>query len=124
MYFKKRIAAVTAVVAMAAAVFYGSTREMSVPGEQGGESLSAWFEKKETIYFWYSDEAMTNYINSAAVAFGEKEDVRVIPVHISNSEYLEALNEASLSGKQVPDAYIVSHESLEKSYLAVLAAQI
>lgn len=124
MYFKKRIAAVTAVVAMAAAVFYGSTREMSVPGEQGGESLSAWFEKKETIYFWYSDEAMTNYINSAAVAFGEKEDVRVIPVHISNSEYLEALNEASLSGKQVPDAYIVSHESLEKAYLAGLATQI
>ena len=122
MHLTKRFGAVAAVAVMAAAVLWGGILYTAEP--ESDNAPLQWFDRKETIYFWYSDEAMTNYINSAAVAFGEKEDVRVIPVHISNSEYLEALNEASLSGKQVPDAYIVSHESLEKAYLAGLAAQI
>lgn len=83
-----------------------------------------WFDRKETIYFWYSDDTLTNFINSAAVTFGEREDVHVIPVLTSDSEYLEALNRASLEEDHVPDAYIISHDSLEKAYLAGLASQI
>ncbi len=123
MHFRKRIAAVTAVVAMAAAVLYGSTREIAVPDEDTGGGLSWFRENKETIYFWYSDENMTNFINSAAVSFGERENVRVIPVHISDSEYLEALNQASLSGKvcnqdHFPEAALsaVSYEGKQVAY--------
>lgn len=111
-----------AVVAMAAALLYGGTRELNTGGE--AQSARRWFGQKETIYFWYSDDSMTNFVNSAAVSFGEKEDVRVIPILTSDSEYLEALNRASLHSGHVPDAYMISHDSLEKAYLAGLAGQI
>lgn len=122
MHLKKRLISVAAVVAMAAALFYGSTLEMRTVEEESS-SLS-WFEKTDTIYFWYSDDAMTNFINSAAVAFGEREGVRVIPVLTEDSEYLEALNQASLHSNQAPDAYIISSDSLEKAYLAGLAGEV
>ncbi len=124
MQLNKRLVSVAAVVAMAAALFYGSTLEMRTAEEEDGERSHLWFEKTDTIYFWYTDEAMTDFINSAAVTFGEKEDVRVIPVLAADSEYLEAVNQASLHSGQVPDAYIISNDSLEKAYLAGLAEEI
>ena len=81
-------------------------------------------DTKETLYFWYADEAMTDYISSAAVAFGEKENVRVLPQLVSDSEFLEAINAASLQEEQVPDAYLISNDSLEKAYMAGLAVEV
>lgn len=124
MQLNKRLISVAAVVAMAAALFYGSTLEMRTAEEEEAERPHLWFEKTDTIYFYYTDDAMTNFINSAAVSFGEREDVRVIPVLTGDSEYLEALNQASLHSDQVPDAYIISNDSLEKAYLAGLAEEI
>ena len=70
MFLKKRIIATAAVIAMAAAAVYGSTQEMSQTQESGsGLQL---FRGKETIYCWYSDEALSGYINAAAVSFGEQ----------------------------------------------------
>lgn len=122
MRLQKRLAAAAAVVAFAAAVFYGSTLDTGTEPEE--ISNSSWFDRKDTIYFWYSDEAMTNYVNSAAVAFGEEKNVHVIPVLTSDSQYLEAVNRASVEEEQMPDAYIISHDSLEKAYLAGLAEEI
>ena len=122
MRLKKRLTAVAAVVVMAASVFFGSmlgadeTEEVEMP--------ITWYGQKETIHFWYSDDALTNFLNSAAVAFGEREGVRVFPELVSENEYLEAINKASLQFEQLPDAYIVSHDSLEKAYLAGLATRI
>ena len=123
MQWKNRLIAVAAVVAMAAALLYGGAREPAeiLPEEEKTPFLLG---DKETLYFWYTDESMTNFVNSAAVSFGEKEDVRVIPVLASDSEYLEAVNSASLHTEQIPDVYMVSHESLEKAYLAGLASEI
>ena len=121
MHFKSRIFATAAVLAMAAAAIFGSTREMASFQETGN---SLWSHDKETIYFWYSDDSLSNYINSAAVSFGEKEGVRVIPVLTSDSEYLEAINKATLQTEQVPDVYLISNDSLEKAYLAGLATEI
>lgn len=121
MHLKKRLIAVTAVAAMAAALFYGGTLE---PGETDENPLTNFFNRKETIYFWYTDEAMTDFVDSAAVTFGEREDVRVIPVLASDSEYLEAVNHASLHSEQMPDVYMLSHVTLERAYLAGLAGEI
>lgn len=122
MYLKKRIFAVLAVVCLGAAAIYGSTGEMSAAGEaERGLSL---FGHKDTIYFWYSDDTLTDYINSAAVSFGEERGVRVLPKLTSHSEYLEELNQASLHSEQIPDAYMISNDSLEKAYLAGLASEI
>lgn len=122
MNLKKRLFATAAVIAMAAAALYGSTMEIS--GIKEEESRFSWFGHKETIYLWYADDSMTNYLNSAAVAFGVEEDVRVIPILTSDSEYLEAINRASLEGEQTPDVYLLSNDSLEKAYLAGLASEV
>ena len=122
MRLKKRLTAVAAVVVMAASVFFGC---MLGAGEtEDVEMPITWYGQKETIHFWYSDDALTNFLNSAAVAFGEREGVRVLPELVSENEYLEAINKASLQSDQLPDAYIVSHDSLEKAYLAGLATRI
>ncbi len=125
MRFKKRLSAAAAVVVMAASVFCGSIWGMGETEET--EAPITFFGQKETIHFWYSDESLTNFLNSAAVAFGEREGVRVFPKLVSENEYLEAVSRASLDSghsQQMPDAYIVSHDFLEKAYLAGLAARI
>lgn len=90
---------------------------------QGMEELLTYGDK-ETMYLWYSDENMTDYLNSAAVAFGERSGARVIPRLVSDSEYVEAINKASLEEEQIPDAYIISNDSLSKAYLAGLATKV
>lgn len=122
MHIKKKLTAVLAVVCVAAAAIYGSTFEMTGASEdKTGFSL---FGKKDTIYFWYSDADMTDYINAAAVAFGEERGVRVIPQLASGNEYLETINQQSLHSEQIPDAYLISNESLEKAYLSGLAGEV
>ncbi len=124
MNFGKRLIAAAAVIVFGAAVLYGSTRVPADAEDEAGQQDTWYDNKKETIYFWYSDESLTNFINNAAVSFNERENVRVIPVLTSGNEYLEAVNNASLHSDQIPDAYIISHDSLEKAYLAGLATQI
>ena len=122
MFLKKRIIATAAVIAMAAAAIYGSTQEMSQT-QDAGDRLQL-FRGKETIYCWYSDEALSGYVNAAAVSFGEQNKVRVIPVLTSDSEYLEAINQETLHSEQIPDVYLLSSDSLEKAYLAGLATKV
>lgn len=123
MGFGKRLAAAAAVIIFGAAVLYGSI-QVPESAVNDGDEPDTWYNKKETIYFWYSDDNLSNFINNAAVSFNERENVRVIPVLTSANEYLEDVNNASLHSSQIPDAYIVSHDSLEKAYLAGLATQI
>lgn len=80
---------------------------------------------KETIEMWYTDDSLTDYLSSKALAFYDATDIRVEPKLVSGLEYLEAVNAASLSDEETtPDVYIVSNDSLEKAYLAGLATEI
>ena len=122
MHLKDRILAIVLVLCLLAGVFFYSKYDTATISEtDSGYSL---FQKKETIYFWYADETMTDYINSAAVAFGEQYGVRVIPQLTAESEYIEAINHTSLYGEQMPDLFLISNDSLEKAYLAGLATEI
>lgn len=96
----------------------------TVTGQEEVEETVDLVEEKDTIYFWFADETMSDYISSAAVVFGEKYGVRVIPQLVSGSEYLEAINQASVHEGPVPDAYLLTNDSLEKAYLAGLATEI
>ena len=128
MHLKDRILAILSVVGLVALMCYFGSKEMKPLQEppKEGEALEEDVveEKKESLYFWYSDESMSDYINSAAVAFGEINNIRVIPHLVSDSAYLEAINQAVVNGEQPPDAYLISHDSLEKAYLAGLAATV
>lgn len=120
MHFKKRILSVLLVIACTAGLIYsgnGSVGER-IDFNRPGTLL----DNKETIYFWYTDEQMTSFLNSAAVEFGQEKGVRVIPVLTSEGEYLEAIGRTSLEDGQTPDLYLIPNDSLEKAYLAGLAS--
>ena len=122
MQMKNRIQAAILIICMVAACIIGSRIE-ETGAEEGFAGLPV-FSKKETVYFWYDDDSLTEFLNSASVVFGSKNGVRVIPVLVDESEYLEAINEASLHSDRIPDLFLLSHEALEKAYLAGLAAPI
>lgn len=128
MKLKKRLAAVGVIAAIAALTFgiAGPGREIIQKDETEieTEEAPALFGGKETLYVWYTDEALTSYISSAAVTYNENHDVRIVPVLEPGIEYLEQINQASLSEENIPDLYILSHDSLEKAYLAGLACEI
>lgn len=121
MNFKKRLLAVLVVCLMAELVWYAGITKMTVK-EQTEEN--SFFLHKDTLYLWYMDENLTDYLNSAAVEYNEKYNVRVVPRLTTGRDYLEELNEHSVSGEEMPDLYIVSNDSLEKAWLAGLASEI
>lgn len=121
MSLRKRLISAVVVILMATGALYVAKSGMMI-SDSTAESI---FRKKESVYFWYTDETLTDYINSAAVAYNEtKEDIRVVPVLASANDYLEAINEASLDGTSIPDVYLLSHDSLEKAYLSGLASEV
>lgn len=128
MTLKKRMTTVLLLGCAAAVIFALSKtgllhREDETEAEE--EIQETLFGHRETLYLWYTDEALTDYLNSVAVSYNEyQEDARVIPVYTSGSEYLETINQASLQSEEVPDLYIVGNDSLEKAYLAGLASEI
>lgn len=101
---------------------YSVWKDLNPAGEE--EELLGLFDNKETIYVWYNDETMTDYINGAAVLYGDENGVRVIPHLVSESEYLETVNQASIQDEHVPDVFLLNNDSLEKAYLAGLASEI
>ncbi len=120
MSLKKRLMAAGGVALVAALAFGIAKAGINVVTEQEAPVFT---REKETLYLWYTDEALTSYISSAAVTYSESHDVRIMPVLEKGPEYLEMINEASLHG-EVPDLYILGHDSLEKSYLAGLACEV
>ena len=126
MTFKKRLLMIL-VLALVAGGLYGAGRlGMAVlPKEEEEPEEDFLFKHRETLYLWYADEGLTDYLNGVAVSYSEYQDeVRVVPVYTPGMEYLETINQASLQGEEVPDLYIVSNDSLEKAYLAGLACEV
>lgn len=79
---------------------------------------------KQTLRLWYTDEALTDYLSSAALSFYEETNVRVLPTLVSGMEYLENIYDASVNSNEYPDVYLISNDSLEKAYLAGAASYI
>lgn len=125
MNHKKWIYAAVLAVCVAAGIF--AVRRAATQTESEKEQQESLLgRRKETLRLWYTDEGLTDYLNAAAVAYGEQGDVRVETVLIEDSEYLEAVNEASLgrSEREKPDLYLITNDCLEKAYLAGLAGEI
>ena len=120
MSLKKRLTAV-GIIAIAAALTFGIAKSGRQITEK--QDNTVFTSEKETLYLWYTDEALTSYLSSAAVTYNESHDVRIVPVLESGLEYLEKINQNSLEAN-VPDLYILGHDSLEKAYLAGLASEV
>lgn len=126
MHITKRIVAVLLVGALTAGLYGGSLIDWD--SEDAQENPLAFLNQKETIRIWYGDEALTDYISSAAVAFGEANNVRVLPYYKAENDYLETINRITLDDEaeimMMPDAYLISHDMLERAYLAGLAVPV
>lgn len=123
MNFKKRflpvlIVCILLIVVAVAGVFLWKN--------QNGKTVkTSLISHKDTIHLWYTDENLTDYLNSKAVAYYDATDTRVELHMVSGLEYLEQINQASLDDSvDTPDVYIITNDSLEKAYLAGLATQI
>lgn len=126
MTFKKRLAMILAIALVAGGLYGAGRLGLAVlPEEEQTPEEESLFRHRETLYLWYADEGLTDYLNGAAVSYSEYQDeVRVVPVYTQGLEYLETINQASLQGEEIPDLYIVSNDSLEKAYLAGLASEV
>ena len=82
-------------------------------------------EQNEILYFWYTDEAMSDYYNLAATTFNkENQGITIYPNLIEGTEFIEKIYKASNAKKDAPDIYITSNDTLEKAYLAGIAKPI
>lgn len=127
MNHKKWIYAAVLAVCVAAGVFAaGEAGMFSKSGDEQEQKESLLERRKKTLRLWYTDESLTDYLNAAAVKYSEQSDVRVETVLIEESEYLEAVNEASMGRgeREKPDLYLITNDCLEKAYLAGLAEEI
>ena len=71
MSLKKRLTAIgiIAIVAEAAFGIAGTGRQISEKQEE-----TIFTGEKETVYLWYTDEALTSYLSGAAVTYNETHD--------------------------------------------------
>ena len=117
MSFSKRISSVVLIACMlVVTVLFGNMKE-----ENYGEAI---FGGDDTLVLWYTDDSLTDYLNSIVYSYQEEHDIKVTPVLVSGLEYLETINQASLDDKGAPDLFIISNDCVEKAYLAGLASEI
>ena len=94
-------------------------------GGNVGESSDSLFSRRETINLWYTDDAMTDFLNSVAVAYTESQNAyRIEPTLIDATDYIQTLYDASVEGEDFPDVFIVSNDYLERLWLTGLASEI
>lgn len=121
---KKRLMAILLIALAAAGIFAIGKSGMPVKEkEQQGESSLFDGNNKDSIYLWYTDDALTTYLSSAAVAYNETHDARIVPVLESGLDYVETINQNSIESN-MPDLYVISNDALEKAYLAGLAVPV
>lgn len=117
----KKIYSILLIVIMTVCAAFIGLRGDDTGLPEGGDGL---FNRKENIIIWYTDESISDYLARAALMYYEENNVRVTPVLVSGLQYLESINDAQMKGEGAPDLYIISNDTLEKAYLAGLAAEI
>ena len=121
MSLSKRLLVIAVITALIAGILFVGRKNNLMEAENKENA----YYKTQTLYFWYSDERYTDFLTNAAVEFhAENPGTRVIPVLVSSFEYLKTINDASVTGENFPDLYILSNESLEKACLAGLACKV
>lgn len=116
--------AILLIALAAAGIFAIGKSGMPVKEKEQSEDSSLFSNhNKDSIYLWYTDDALTTYLSSAAVAYNETHDARIVPVLESGLDYVETINRNSVESN-VPDLYVISNDALEKAYLAGLAVPV
>ena len=136
----KRLICAILVLAMAGSLWYvasinydsqfAETAEDTKVSEEGQEAEGApVYTDDGSLTLWYTDEALTDYLTGVALSFEQDRGVKVNVVLKDGVQFLEAINENSLTEPKdrteaLCDLYITSHDNLLKAYLAGLAAVV
>lgn len=125
--FRIRLLSIMLIALACAALFFPILRSpvLEVAVAEEADAAARPFDGKTTLILWYTDEALTDYLNRQAVEFGKTAgDTRVLPVLVSGLGLLESTLEASIAGTDYPDLYITTHDNLEKASLAGIASEV
>ncbi|MBQ0027055.1 MAG: extracellular solute-binding protein [Lachnospiraceae bacterium] len=114
----KRIIAALLCMAMVVAVVFAG-RENTIEEVDTVEVFD-----NDSLVVWYTDDSLTDYLNSMAVEFHEKNGVRVLPKLQTGDDYIESIYKASMEEKGAPDLYILADDALEKAYMSGCASVI
>lgn len=120
MNLKTRLAVILLIVCALALEIYVGAVDTEV--RERGEDVS--YTAKDTITLWYTDETLTDYLNSVALIYYENTDVHVELELVSGLEYLETINQNSVHNDHYPDLFIIGNDSLGKAYLSGLASEV
>lgn len=95
---------------------------------EGINSLAAKSVDDDTIVVWYTDDALTEFLNDIALSYrNENDDVKIQFEKRDGIDYIEEINTNSISDYPrvaPPDLYITTHDTLMKAYLAGLANKV
>ncbi len=118
MGLKNKLCVVLLIICMLALELYVGV----INSRQTGEETTVY--SKDTIVLWYTDDTLTDFLNSVALAYYEDTDVHVELKMVSGLEYLENINYASTRSGEKPDLYIVGNDLLGKAYRSGLAVEV
>ncbi len=76
--------------------------------------------EQRTLNIWYSDEALTDYINSVAVGFLREQGIHVNAVYHDGLSYLDDIADA----QEKPDVYVLDSTELGRAALLGLAMPV
>lgn len=121
MSFSKRLIVISLIAVMVIGIVAIGYQNNKV--EEENKEMA--YYQTENVYLWYTNDIYTDYFTNAAVEFHEQNpDIRVIPTLVDSEEYLERINSASLFEDTFPDLFLITNDSLEKSYLSGLASKV
>jgi len=141
----KRFICAMLVIALASSIWYvayttddpdfsqKSSEDVSEEGEgtegEAGSTGNVPAADRDALTLWYTDETLTDYLQSVALSYQHDKGVKVNIVLRDGVSFLEDINAASVganaaSGDVMPDLYITSHDSLLRAYLSGLASVI
>lgn len=121
MSVKTRLCSALIVLAILAGLVYVAVRG----GGNAGNSSELLFSRKKTINLWYTDDAMTDYLNSVCVAYTDSQSAyRAEPTLIDDTDYLQKIYDASVAGEEYPDVFLAGNDLLERLWLSGLATEV
>ena len=115
---RKRLISIFLLIAMTAALLFGDSYGVLKKGLTEEEELY-----KDAMVIWYTDPQYGEYIRDAAVTYENKTGVKVIATEVSDVDYLESVQRATLDGVKSPDLFVLTNDSLEKAVLSGLAGE-
>lgn len=109
------ISALLCVLMIIGTIFFGRENTMIIEEE---------VVDNDSLIVWYTDDTLTDYLNSMAVEYHETYGVRVIPKLQTGNDYIESIYQASVQEESGPDVFLINSDSLEKAYLSGCAVPI